>query len=90
MSILVEVPGVFRSYLNGEKTASAEGSTVGECLRYFSSKFPKTKDMLIDDEGNLQRHFDVYLNGESVHSSGLDTPVNDGDRLDLVYIIHGG
>lgn len=90
MSVEVEVPGVFMSYLDGKKTVRAEGSTVGECLKNLSCKFPKTKDMLIDDEGNLQRHFDVYLNGESIHNSGLATPVNDGDKLDLVYIIHGG
>ncbi|MGD9158583.1 MAG: MoaD/ThiS family protein [Desulfobacteraceae bacterium] len=90
MSIEVEIAPVFRSYLDGRKTVTAEGRTVGECLRYLSEKYPMTKNMLIDDEGKMQNRFEVYLNGESIVQTGTATPVNDGDKIDLVYIIHGG
>ncbi len=90
MTIEVEIADVFRSYLDGEKTINVEGRTVGECLRYISEKYPMTKNMLIDDDGRLQNRFEVYLNGESTVSSGTDTPVKDGDKIDLVYLIHGG
>lgn len=90
MSVEVEIASVFRSYLDGQKTVTAEGGTVGECLRYLSDKYPMTKNMFIDDQGNMQNHFEVYLNGESIYQTGTDTPVKEGDRLDLVYLIHGG
>ena len=90
MSIEVEIAGAFRSYFNGQKKVTAEGKTVGECLEYLSGKYPMTKKMFIDDEGRMQNNFEVYLNGESTYHAGIDTPVNDGDKIDLVYIIHGG
>jgi sulfur-carrier protein len=90
MSIEVEIAGVFRSYFDGQKTVNAEGKTVGEILKYLSEKYPVTKNMLIDDEGKMQNRFEVYLNGESTYITGTATPVNDGDKIDLVYIIHGG
>ncbi len=90
MSVEVEIAGVFRSYFEGEKTVTAEGSTIGEVLRYLTDKYPMTKNMLIDDAGKMQNRFEVYLNGESIFHSCTDTPVNDGDKIDLVYIIHGG
>ena len=90
MSIEVEIAGVFRSYFDGQKTVTAEGKTVGEILKYLSEKYPMTKNMFIDDEGKMQNRFEVYLNGESIYNSGTATPINDGDKLDLVYIIHGG
>jgi molybdopterin synthase sulfur carrier subunit len=90
MSIEVEIAGVFRSYFDGQKTVAAEGSTVGDVLRYLSRKYPMTKNMLIDDDGKMQNRFEVYLNGKSIIQTGTATPVNDGDRIDLVYIIHGG
>ena len=90
MSVEVEIASVFRSYFNGQKTVTAEGDTVGEVLKYLSAKYPVTKNMLIDDEGKMQNRFEVYLNGESTYHTGIATPVNDGDRIDLVYIIHGG
>lgn len=90
MSIEVEIAGVFRSYFNGQKIVYAEGSTVEEVLKYLSNKYPMTKNMLIDDEGRMQNRFEVFLNGESTVHTGTATPVKDGDRIDLVYIIHGG
>ena len=90
MSIKVEIAGVFRSYFNGQKTVTAEGKTIGECLKYLSDKYPMTKNMFIDDEGRMQNNFEVYLNGESTYHSGIDTPVDDEDKIDLIYIIHGG
>lgn len=90
MSVEVEIASVFRSYLEGRKTVTAEGRTVGEILRYISDKYPMTKNMFIDDEGRMKNHFEVYLNGESTYHSGLATPVNPGDKIDLVYIVQGG
>jgi len=90
MSVEVEIAGVFRSYFNGKKTVSAEGRTVGEILNYLSDKYAMTKNMFIDEKGKMQNHFEVYLNGESTINTGTATPVNDGDKIDLVYIIHGG
>ena len=90
MSIEVEIASVFRSYLDGRKTVTAEGRTVGEVLKHLSDKYPGTKNMFIDDEGRMQNHFEVYLNGKSTYHSGTDTPVSDGDKIDLVYLIHGG
>lgn len=90
MSIEVEIASVFRSYLDGQKIVLAEGKTVGECLKYLSDKYPMTKNMFIDGEGKMQNHFEVYVNGESTYHAGCDMPVNDGDKIYLVYIIHGG
>ena len=90
MSIEVEIASVFRSYFEGEKSITTEGKTVGECLKYLSVKYPSTKKMFIDEDGNLRKHFEVYLNGESAYHADRDTPVNEGDRIELVYIISGG
>lgn len=90
MSVQVEIAGAFRSYFDGKKKVTAEGRTVSECLRYLADKYPSTKKMFVDPEGNLQKHFEVYLNGLSTYKTGGVTPVNDGDKIDLIYIVHGG
>ena len=90
MSIEVEIASVFRSYFDGQKTVTAEGKTIGDVLKYLSRKYPMTKNMLIDDMGRMQNRFEVYLNVASTYNTGTATPVNDGDKIDLVYIIHGG
>ncbi|MFC1495258.1 MoaD/ThiS family protein [Thermodesulfobacteriota bacterium] len=90
MSIEVEVSAIFRSYFDDQGSILAEGGTVGECLQYLTEKYPSTKNMLIDDEGNLQNHFEVFLNNESIYNTGSETPVTEGDKIALIYIVHGG
>lgn len=90
MSVEVEIASVFRSYFDGEKNVTTEGKTVGECLKNLSGKYPSTKKMFIDDDGSLRNHFEVYLNGASTYHTGRDTPVIEGDKIELVYIISGG
>jgi hypothetical protein len=46
--------------------------------------------MFINSDGKPANRFEVFLNGESTYYTGAATPVKDGDKLDLVYIIHGG
>ena len=90
MGVEVEIAHVFRSYLEGQKSVTADGKTVGECLNDLSNKYPMTKNMIVDENGSITNRFEVYLNGESTYETGLSTPVKDGDKIDLVYIIHGG
>jgi molybdopterin converting factor small subunit len=90
MSIEVEIAHVFRSYFGGKKNVTAEGNTVGECLDDLSNKYPMTKNMIVDSSGSITNRFEIYLNGESTYETGLSTPVKEGDKIDLVYIIHGG
>ena len=90
MSVEVKIASVFRSYFDGKNNVITEGKTVGECLKYLSEKYPSTKKMFIGDDGNLRNHFEVYLNGESTYHTGPGTPVDNGDEIELVYIVHGG
>ena len=90
MSVEVTIASVFRSYFDGRQHVNAEGNTVGECLTYLSDRYPMTKKMFFDDKGNVQNRFEIYLNGESTYHTGYSTPVLDGDKIELVYIIHGG
>ncbi len=90
MGVEVEIAHVFRSYLGGQRSVTTEGKTVGECLKDLSDKYPITKNMIVDDNGSITNRFEIYLNGESTYETGLSTPVKDGDKIDLIYIIHGG
>ena len=90
MRVEVTIASVFRSYFDGRQCVRADGDTVGQCLKYLSERYPMTKKMFFDDDGNIQNHFEVFLNGQSTYHSGYATPVCNGDKIDLVYIIHGG
>jgi len=90
MSAEIALSSIFGRYTNNQLNIKVEGSTVGECLNDLFRQFPKLKKMLLNKEGNLQHAYDVYINGESAYPMEMKKPVRDGDKLNIVFIIHGG
>lgn len=90
MGVDVEITGAFRHYMDNEKTVRVECSNVGECLKELEQRYPGTRGMFITNEGKLLKRFEIFVNGKSIYPSGTDAPLKDGDKLNLVYIVHGG
>jgi molybdopterin converting factor small subunit len=67
-----------------------EGKTVRECLHDLVRQFPNLKKMLLDKDGNLMHSYDFYINGENVYPKDMNKPLKDGDKLNVIFIIHGG
>jgi len=90
MSAEIELSPIFARYSNNQLNIKVEGSTVGECLNDLIRQFPNLEKMLLNREGKLQHAYDVYINGESAYPMEMKKPVKDGDKLNIVFIIHGG
>jgi MoaD family protein len=87
----VKIPPVLRSSTGGEKEVSAEGATVGEVLRQLADRHPETERQLFQEDGQLNRYVNVYLNDEDVRVlQGLDTSVGDTDTLVILPAMAGG
>ena len=90
MSVEIELSSIFASFTDNQLNIKAEGNTVGECLNDLIGQFPKLEKMLLNKQGKLQHVYDVYINGESAYPMEMKKPVKDGDKLNIVFIIHGG
>jgi molybdopterin converting factor small subunit len=90
MSINVEMSSFFGIYTNNVLSAKVEGKTVRECLHSLVEKFPRLKKLLLDKDGNLMRTYDYYINSKSVYPKDMNQPLKDGDKFNLLYVIHGG
>jgi len=90
MSVEVELSSVFGRYTGGHLNTRVEGKTVHECLHDLVRQFPRLKRMLLDQEGNLMHSYDYFINGESVYPRDINASLKDGDKLNVLYVIHGG
>lgn len=90
MSIDVEISSIFARYANNQVKLKAEGKTVGDILRDISRQYPELKKIILDKNGNLDQSFDVFVNGESVYPHTMTRRVKEGDKLNIVMLIHGG
>ena len=66
-------------------------STIDEILHSLDASYPGLKERICDDQGNVRRFVNVYLNDEDIRF--LDekaTAVKDGDEISIVPAIAGG
>ena len=90
MSVDVEISPIFGRYTNNVLKMQVTGQTVRECLHDLARQFPDLKKMLLDKDGNLMHSYDFYINGENAYPKDMSRPLRDGDKLNIVFIIHGG
>ncbi len=91
MSVTVKLPTQLRASAGGEGAISVEGSTVGEALEALYTAYPELRERLSDDDGTLRRFINVYVNGDDIRFGELlDTPVTDGQEVQILPAVAGG
>ena len=90
MSVEIYIPQFLQHLANGVEVVDVNGRTVGECLNNLVKQFPQLEASLFDKNGELHTLLNVYINGESAYPEELTKPVNDGDKLQIMYTLVGG
>jgi molybdopterin converting factor small subunit len=90
MSVNVEISSIFGRYTDGVLNMKVEGKTVRECLHDLVRQYPKLKKMLLNKDGDLMHSYDYFINGQNVYPKDMSRPLDAGDKLNIVYVIHGG
>ena len=91
MSIEVRVPTILRKHTGGEKKVHGEGATLRELVDDLDRSHPGLGGALVNDEGQLHRFINVYLNDEDVRFlGGIETPLEDGDSVSILPAVAGG
>jgi sulfur-carrier protein len=91
MSVTVRVPTTFRSLTGGASSVSVEGSTLAEVLEALDASHPGFRAKLLDGEGNLVRHANLFVDDDDVRFlDGLGTAVPDGGTVTIMPAVAGG
>jgi molybdopterin synthase sulfur carrier subunit len=91
MSVTVRVPTTFRSLTGGASSVSVEGGTLAEVIDHLEAAHPGFRDRLLDGDGNLVRHANLFVDEEDVRFlDGLGTPVPDGGEVSIMPAVAGG
>ncbi len=91
VSVDVRLPTVLRPATGGQATVAAEGATVGEVFDDLIRQHPSLRDQLLNGDGELHRHLNIFLNDDDIRYLGkLDAKVGDRDTLTLMPAVAGG
>ena len=84
----VHLPGTLTTLFPGlDRHVEVDAGTVGEVIECLDQDWPGLRDRLCEPGPSLRGHIHVYVNRER---AGLDTPLEDGSRLDVIAAISGG
>ena len=91
MAVRVRVPTPLRRFTAGVDEVTAEGDSIKAVLDDLECRHPGMRERLLDDNGDLRRFVNVYLNGDDIRFlNQLSSKVKDGDDISIVPAIAGG
>ena len=87
----VRFPAVMKYYVNNQTEFFVTASTVQEIVDQVIEQYPSIKFHLVDSQGILRKHFNIFVNGMHIRDlNGMDTRLNDEDKVILMASAAGG
>jgi sulfur-carrier protein len=87
----VRIPTPLRKLTNNEEIIEVNAPTVGAAFSELQSRFPGIQERLIDEQGEVRRFVNVYVNEEDIRFlQNQQTPLKDGDEISIIPAIAGG
>ncbi len=88
---IVRFPALMKFYVDNQTEFEVNGSTVQELIDNILVRYPALKPHLFDANGELRRHFNIFVNGVHLRDlNGLDTELKVEDKVILMASAAGG
>lgn len=87
----VRIPTPLRRLTQDKDEVDISASNVGELIEKMEERFPGIKDRLCDENGQVRRFINLYVNNEDIRFlDGTNTLLNEKDIVSIIPAIAGG
>jgi molybdopterin synthase sulfur carrier subunit len=87
----VRIPTPLRRLTGDKDEVSVEAATIGNLIDELENQFPGIKQRLCDEDGNVRRFINLYVNNEDIRFlKGTDTELHETDIVSIIPAIAGG
>ncbi|WP_419803965.1 MoaD/ThiS family protein [Terriglobus sp.] len=91
MSIRVMLPAAFARHTDGTKQVDSQAETLPALVEDLGTKFPQLGAHIKDEDGQLRKFINVYVNDEDIRFLGGDGyQFQDRDEVMFIPSIAGG
>lgn len=88
---ILRIPTPLRIYAEGQSEVAVEGVTVAEAMNDLISQHPALRPHLFNGNDALRPFVNLFVNDENIKDlNGLDTTIQENDKLLLIPSIAGG
>jgi molybdopterin synthase sulfur carrier subunit len=91
--ITIELPKALGLNVGGKSEVVIDEpcATVGDALAALGRKAPGVLDRIVDEQGEVRMHINVFKDGESIRFlDGTRTSIQDGSSILILAAISGG
>lgn len=89
--VQIKLPTILRPHVGGQASVEGKGSTLRELLDDLEGRYPGLTRNLMNEDGDLHRFVNVYVNDEDVRYMGsLETELRNGDVVSILPAVAGG
>ena len=87
----IRIPTPLRKLTNDQDVVTAVGGNIREILTSLDTSYPGLKDRICDEQGNVRRFVNIFLNDEDIRFlDEAETVVKESDEISIVPAIAGG
>lgn len=91
MSVRVLLPNAFHKHTNGTREVQSNAGNLPELITEIETTFPALKTHLRDEQGQVRRFINFYVNEEDIRFLGNEKyAFKDGDEVLVIPSIAGG
>src|SRR6185436_8401910 len=91
MAVKVRIPAPLRKLTKEQAVVDCDGKTIDAILADLEHKYPGMKERICDENGQIRRFINVFVNGEDIRfKEGAKTAVAEGAEISIIPAIAGG
>jgi sulfur-carrier protein len=91
MAVKVLIPTPLQKFTRDQAAIECDGASITDLLNSLDQDFPGIKARLCDDQGELRRFINFYVNSEDIRFlDGKNTALQEGDEVSIVPAVAGG
>jgi molybdopterin converting factor small subunit len=87
----IRFPARMKYYVDNQAEFPVSASSVQDLIEQVVQQYPSIKFHLLDSDGQLRRHFNIFVNGTHIRDlNGMETQLKEDDRVILMASAAGG
>ena len=87
----IKIPTPLVKFTNNKTQVEVDGNTIAELIDNLDKNYPGIKKRLCEDNGEIRKFINIYVNGNDIRFSKLlDTELNNDSEVSIVPAISGG
>jgi len=87
----IKCTGALRRFFPKLKDEAVNGETVAEAIQQFENHYPGITDYLLDEQGALRKHVNIFVGGELIQDRiHLQDPLKESSEILIFQALSGG